>query len=476
MKNTNVAICLCLCGAFISTSAHAAGKEWFTLKIDDKRVGYAYRESTFDKGRMIDVQYSLVGVTQLRKTTRIEGKITSQRNRQKQLEKIDVVTDAGSHRDSWAADFDWPRNKMTRRITSQSGRTNIALPSQLRFPDERFAYLAPLVNGKAVTLDYRYLDPSVALPIDVHAWVIQDRPALIPESVHIRISQIAKPSSTVEDIWLDKRGRLLRLEQVLFGRVLRWNPCNVDCDATIATPFDPMESLIVRSPFHVPATAINGPIRYVIANKNGTAIPLPITGEQTATSNSSSTVLTICKDCGTEEVSTPAEIARYLRPNAWVQSDAKEIRSFARRSIASNGTMPRRMVGLVEAVRSNMTGAVDYLGYASATEALRTRSGDCTEFAVLLAAVARAEGIPTRVVFGLVYADRFSGKKNVFSPHAWVQAWDGKRWVSYDAALENFDATHIAIAVGDGRPEEYETAAKLLPQWKIEKLGVVKGK
>jgi hypothetical protein len=121
-----------------------------------------------------------------------------------------------------------------------------------------------------------------------------------------------------------------------------------------------------------------------------------------------------------------------------------------------------------------MTGGVDYLGYATAVEALQNRSGDCTEFAVLLAAAARARGIPTRVVAGLVYAARFSGKKDVFSPHMWVQAWIDGRWVSFDAGLERFDATHIALVVGDGDPRRMDVDSGASGQWRIEKLGLLK--
>ena len=45
-----------------------------------------------------------------------------------------------------------------------------------------------------------------------------------------------------------------------------------------------------------------------------------------------------------------------------------------------------------------------------------------------------------------------SGVPHVFAPHAWVQAWDGTRWTSYDAALGRFDAGHIALMIGDGDP------------------------
>ena len=43
--------------------------------------------------------------------------------------------------------------------------------------------------------------------------------------------------------------------------------------------------------------------------------------------------------------------------------------------------------------------------YASASETARTGSGDCTEHAVLLAAVLKARAIPARVCHGLVYVE-----------------------------------------------------------------------
>ena len=41
--------------------------------------------------------------------------------------------------------------------------------------------------------------------------------------------------------------------------------------------------------------------------------------------------------------------------------------------------------------------------FATAAEVAQSREGDCTEHAVLLAALARACGIPSRVAIGLVY-------------------------------------------------------------------------
>ncbi|MFT6552452.1 MAG: transglutaminase-like putative cysteine protease [Zhongshania marina] len=93
----------------------------------------------------------------------------------------------------------------------------------------------------------------------------------------------------------------------------------------------------------------------------------------------------------------------------------------------------------------------NYSGYATALEAYNSRQGDCTEHALLLATLARAAHIPARVVFGLAYTnERFLGRKYVFVPHTWVQAWTGERWESYDSGLGEFSAGYIALGLSNG--------------------------
>jgi len=99
------------------------------------------------------------------------------------------------------------------------------------------------------------------------------------------------------------------------------------------------------------------------------------------------------------------------------------------------------------------------VGFASAAEVAQTRQGDCTEHAVLLAAVLRAAGVPSRVASGLVYVERFAGGRNVFAYHMWTQAWVDGRWVDLDATLPadhptGFDAAHITLRVSAMRDGE----------------------
>lgn len=68
---------------------------------------------------------------------------------------------------------------------------------------------------------------------------------------------------------------------------------------------------------------------------------------------------------------------------------------------------------------------------ATAAEVAQTLEGDCTEHAVLLAALLRVRKIPSRVAIGLVYVDSHSA----FGGHMWTEAFLEGRWVPLDATL-----------------------------------------
>ena len=199
--------------------------------------------------------------------------------------------------------------------------------------------------------------------------------------------------------------------------------------------------------------------------RDGVAWPWPETGEQHVSHDGDTVVLTICRTCGQEAPPTAIELQRDLQPNHWADSGDRTIRMFARD--ARGGTLDRSMRLLVHEVQLRMNGPIDFGQYLTSREAYDAREGDCTEVALLLAAAAKARHIPVRVVFGLAYSSRFLGQKRMFGPHMWVQAWNGTRWTSYDAGLGEFDSTHIALAVGDGRPDEVPQVFAKLQDVKI---------
>jgi hypothetical protein len=90
----------------------------------------------------------------------------------------------------------------------------------------------------------------------------------------------------------------------------------------------------------------------------------------------------------------------------------------------------------------------------TALDALHDRRGECQSHTNLFTALARAAGIPTKVVNGLVYSREFKG----FLYHAWPEVWVGE-WRALDPTLGQLyvDATHIKLSEGN-----YAGALKLM--------------
>ena len=117
------------------------------------------------------------------------------------------------------------------------------------------------------------------------------------------------------------------------------------------------------------------------------------------------------------------------------------------------------------------------VGYASAVEVARSKQGDCTEHAVLTAALCRAVGIPAQVVTGLAYVGEWRAMENGFGGHAWTQAYIGGKWIGLDAAFRGagrngYDAAHIALAAGNGDPGDFFSLATTMGQFEFEKIEV----
>jgi len=133
----------------------------------------------------------------------------------------------------------------------------------------------------------------------------------------------------------------------------------------------------------------------------------------------------------------------YLISTPFIQSDHPAIRSLALEIIGSEKDAKTATYLLTEWVFENIE-KVPLISIPNAIEVLKQGKGDCNEHAVLLAALLRAAGIPTRICTGLVYL------KDDFYFHAWNEAYVGD-WISVDAVFNQVptDATHIKLIEGD---------------------------
>jgi hypothetical protein len=226
-------------------------------------------------------------------------------------------------------------------------------------------------------------------------------------------------------------------------------------------PFRLMSAVLTKSPFRIPSAATAGHIRYRFGFHDGLVFPLPATPEQRIAALGETVSVDVCRGCGPDLASDPASLAAARKATPWLQSDHARLRAIAG-PIARQPVSDRRKMELLVAKARPYLGKLDFAGHYSALEALQRRRGDCTEAAVLLAALGRSAGIPTKVVNGLVYSrERYHGASNVFMPHSWTLAYVDGAWRSFDLALDDFDATHIALTIGDGDARSVATANQL---------------
>ncbi|MBU4318685.1 MAG: transglutaminase-like domain-containing protein [Proteobacteria bacterium] len=155
-------------------------------------------------------------------------------------------------------------------------------------------------------------------------------------------------------------------------------------------------------------------------------------------------VLTITKENLDDLPSVPdPEAKQFFEPSPNIQSTDPEMKRLVSGLISNAASDLEKAKILVNWVYENIE-KTPVISIPDALSTLKTRKGDCNEHAALLAAMARAAGIPAQMETGLVYM------KGRFYYHAWNVLYLGD-WITMDAALGQFpaDATHIRLIRGD---------------------------
>lgn len=149
---------------------------------------------------------------------------------------------------------------------------------------------------------------------------------------------------------------------------------------------------------------------------------------------------------GNPDAADDPPTAEDSAPNSLIQSDNPKIVALAAEAAGQQKDPWKVAMALEARTRATITKKDYTQALASAAEVIESGVGDCTEHAVLLAALARARGIPARVAIGLVYLEQDG--KGMFAYHMWDELYIGKRWIPMDGtqAKGGIGAAHLKIA------------------------------
>lgn len=442
-----------------SAETSAFPKEtWDVFYVGDARIGYGYTryERVTEDGR------PLIRITS-------EQTLTVQRFAQRVTQQIRIVsweTEAG-RLVRFEAQMDDQTAQITSRGTCEGGELIIetttlgktqksSLPWDPNwggfFATEQRLEAKPLHPGEKRS--FMTLMPifNQVAQVDLEAIEFEPTEVLGEQRELLRVNSVARLAATTISsvIWVDRQGRVWKTELPMMNQVsyrttreraLAGDATDgqfdlgkfslITMDRPIERPHQTLQAV------YLARLATGDPTRHFT---EGWSQKVERVDEHTARITVRHVDVDTAKDNFPGDA-PPTESDRNA--NNFIQSDDERVVAIAR-SVAPDAKDARQIATALEkwvhrSVRTqSLTQAV-----ASAADVAQTLEGDCTEHAVLLAALCRARSIPARVAIGLVYSESSGG----FAYHMWTEVWMGDHWVPLDATLGQggVGAAHLKI-------------------------------
>ncbi|MDA1013535.1 MAG: transglutaminase-like domain-containing protein [Planctomycetota bacterium] len=267
-----------------------------------------------------------------------------------------------------------------------------------------------------------------------------------------------QPDLPVVSSYADADGRVLKTETEFFGKMMTTYSVSrevalqeiagAELDIAVATLVpvhtrDKNNKLVAAS---IPKALERQRITYRIRVPGVDPRPYFLAdANQTVRSVNDETIeLTVTRPNEPRAQRTQAVSSDYTKATRFLQSTDPRVVDHARRAAGGavgNLQISRKLESYVhqKVGKSNFSTAM-----ASAAEVAKSMEGDCTEHAVLLAAMLRARRIPSRVAIGVVYVD----SRAAFGGHAWTEAYIDGQWYPLDAMLGKggIGPAHIKMA------------------------------
>jgi hypothetical protein len=392
---------------------------------------------------------------------------------------------------------------ITRGVIKEDGQVEVVnsmggmeQASKMQWPEGAMMAEATLLFSKKMGLEngtnysLKVFDPSILQAIDVHVAIGErEEVDLLGRIVNLTqvTSTIIMPGAgpVVSIDYVDDENKLQKQRTNIAGINVEIVSCAREFAFGENDVLDLVDKMFVSSPKPLGDENLLKSVRYVLLPKaEDIQLDIPTIDNQSVQRQGGRVVIIV------EPVSAPKgakfpytgedqEILDMMNATRYLQSDDERVIKLAKEAIGDTKDALQAVRKIESFVAYYMVNKGLSVGYASAVEVAESRQGDCTEYAVLSAALCRAVGIPSRVVMGIAYIEKYMEMENRFGGHAWTEAYVGDKWVGIDAAfkgagLGGYGPGHIAFEAGNGNPEDFFSVAGIMGQFEIEKIEVTK--
>ncbi|WP_435015927.1 transglutaminase-like domain-containing protein [Tundrisphaera sp. TA3] len=248
--------------------------------------------------------------------------------------------------------------------------------------------------------------------------------------------------------WVDSGGQVLKNYTDAYGGMVTYRTTREAAIRRSGESLDLIGSSVVKLPRKITNPESSRDVVYRITMKDDSPSAIfPADRRQTITPGADPKTATIQVKTAGPEAGTPGPDTvgpEFLRSNALITSDDAKVIALSRQAIGRAVDPWEKALAITKWVATNIREKDFETSFAPADEVARSLSGDCTEHGVLTAAMCRAQGIPAKVVVGLVYVPHLGG----FGFHMWNEVYVNRRWVAIDSAFDQtqVDASHIKLS------------------------------
>lgn len=457
---------------------------WQVIDLGEHRIGYARtkfgRVTNGAKVRIRATTETHLSVLRFGQRTRMSTTIRTLESADGDLLSFEVVSVNGKQksrttgrreREYMLLETDAPGGRTSRRYVEW--RKGIKSPTY----QDRMLRTFPMKAGEIRR--FKTFDPQLGRAVEVRLVAENDRAVKLRNGrvkrlLRVRVTQSTSPTEIVYT-YLDKKGRPVLSESDFAGqRMVQYTVPKAEALKAIqGSELDLGLQSVIRTAAVRHVEKRNKMVYRIHMERDDPARHVAANSRQKVTRIDKHTI-----DLTVTRLKLPTRVAyvrtdqKYLAASRILEANDSRVRQHAARA-AGYQTDPVKIVPRMERyVRDRLKNKNFSTALGSAAEVARSLSGDCTEHAVLLAAMLRVRRIPSRIAIGLIYDQRMTG----FVPHMWTEARLGKHWYPLDATRGEgaIGPAHIKLADASFADDSDDPITSFLPlmnvlgRWRIE--------
>jgi transglutaminase-like putative cysteine protease len=431
--------------------------EWAVVRMGGARVGWEHVRvrRLSDPVRIETTRESSMSMKRLNATIEITSTETVVEREDGTLISLKSRDKQSSEETLTSIEFDGTKARVRTETMGKAREKEVDVPADMVGPwrVERIPFEAGYPVGETFetkTFMHQFGGPQV-----VRTTVVGPEEVEVADGSTQKLLRLDMAISYIRgSTWVDEGGSIARAKVSVAGMTvesLRTTKADAtgEDDADTVPQVDTFTASLIASPVLIPhARSIEEALVRLRTREDG-ALPDLASDRQTVEEKGEDSVtLRIRRATPPEGAATRpladagADLQRYLHPSSSLQSDEPDIVKVTKEAVGSETDAWKAAQAIERWVAKNLTNKGFGVASATALEVCRQREGDCTEHAVLAAAMSRAAGIPSRVAFGLEYV------MGIWGGHAWHEVWIDGKWYALDATngFGHVDALHLTVA------------------------------